>query len=98
MLINLLHIHLKLLPKIEIPKTKKAADDLIGKKIASKINSTKIVAKNSSQINSKPVESEIEIAGFDKEIPKERYISLEKRQKISLERIATIIKLSLKLQ
>ena len=43
------------------------------------MSSTKIVAKTSSQCNSKPVESEIENAGFDKEIPKERYISLEKR-------------------
>ena len=70
---------LKTTSKNRNSKNKKAADDLIGKKIASKINSTKIVAKNSSQSNSKPVESEIEIAGFDKEIPKERYISLEKR-------------------
>ena len=69
---------LKTISKIAIPKTKKAADNLIGKKIAIKISSTKIVAKTSSQSSSKPVESEIENAGFDKEIPKERYISLEK--------------------
>ena len=73
---------LKTTSKIAIPKTKEATDELIGKIIANKISSSKIVAKTPPQSNSKSVESELENAGFDKEILKERYISPEKRRKI----------------
>ena len=52
---------------------------MIGNKIAEKSQKSQ---KNSPQNNSKTVESEAENTGFDKEIPKERYISLGKRQQI----------------
>ena len=48
--------------------------NLIGNKIANRITG---VSKNSQQNNSKTVTNE-----HDKEIPKERYVSPEKRQKI----------------
>ena len=47
---------------------------MIGNKIANRITK---VSKNSQQNNSETITNE-----HDKEIPKERYISLQKRQKI----------------
>ena len=55
-------------------KTVEATDDLIGNKIANRITK---VSRNSQQNNSETVTDE-----HDKEIPKERYISLEEKQKI----------------
>ena len=55
-------------------KTAEATGDLIANKIANKI--TKL-SKNSQQNNSETVTNE-----HDKEIPKERYVSLEERQEI----------------
>ena len=57
-----------------IQKTAEASGDLIGNKIADKI---KKVSKTSQQNNSETVANE-----HDKEIPKERCISSEERQKI----------------
>ena len=57
-----------------IQKTAEATVDLIGNKIAEKITK---VSKTSQQNNSETVTNE-----HDKEIPKERYISPEERQKI----------------
>ena len=56
-----------------IPKTAEATGDLIGNKIANKIRR---VSKTSQHNNSETVTNE-----HNKEIPKERYISLEQRQK-----------------
>ena len=53
-------------------KTIEATGDLIGNKIADRITE---VSNNSQQNNSETVTNE-----HDKEIPKERYISPEKRQ------------------
>ena len=60
-------MHLKL-------KTAEATCDLIGNKIANKITK---VSKSSLQNNSEIITNE-----HDQEIPKERYISPEERQKI----------------
>ena len=60
--------------KKAISKTVAATDDLIGNKIAEK---TTKVSRNSQQNNSETITNE-----HDKEIPKERYISSEERQKI----------------
>ena len=60
--------------KIIIKKTAEATGDLIGNKIPNKI--TKI-SQSSPQNNSKTIRIE-----HDKEVPKERYISPEERQKI----------------
>ena len=57
-----------------IQKTAEATVDLIGNKIAEKITK---VSKTPQQNNSETVTNE-----HDKEIPKERYISPEERQKI----------------
>ena len=57
-----------------IQKTAKATGDLIGNKISNKITK---VSKNSDQNNSETVTYE-----YDKEIPRERYISSEKREEI----------------
>ena len=65
---------LKTTSKRVIQKTAEAAGDLIDNKIANKIT---WVSKNSQQNNSKKVTNK-----NDKEIPKERYISPEERQKI----------------
>ena len=65
---------LKTASKRTIQKTAAAIVDLIGKKIADKI--TKI-SNNSQKNNSKTVTNQ-----HDKEIPRERYISPEERQKI----------------
>ena len=64
----------KTVSKRAIQKTAEAAGDFIVNKIAYKI--TKI-SKTSQQNNSETVKNE-----HDKEIPKERHISPEKRQKI----------------
>ena len=53
--------------------------DLIGNKIADKIKNVK---KTSRQNTSETVTNGTESIEHDKEIPKERYISPEKRQKI----------------
>ena len=65
---------LKTSSKTVIQKTAEATGDLIGNKIANKIIT---LSKYSQQNNSETVTNE-----NNKEIPKERYISLEKRQKI----------------
>ena len=57
-----------------IQKTAGATDDLIGNKIGDRIIK---VSQNSQQNNSEVVTNE-----NDKELPKERYISLEQRQKV----------------
>ena len=75
MLSNLLHMHLKVLQKRVIQKTVEVTGELIGNKIADKI--TKI-SKTLQENNSETITNE-----HDKEIPKERYLSLEERQKIS---------------
>ena len=67
-------MHLKLFQKRVIQKTAEATGDLIGNKIANRITK---VAKNSQQNNSETVTNE-----NDKEIPKERYISIKDRHKI----------------
>ena len=59
---------------VKIQKTAEPTGDLIGNKIANKIMG---VSKNSQQNNSERVTNE-----NDKEIPKERYMCPEKRQKI----------------
>ena len=61
-------------PKRVIQKTTEASTDSIGNKIANRITK---VSKNLQQSNSETVTSE-----NDKEIPKERYICPEERQKI----------------
>ena len=68
--------------KRAIQKTAETTGDLIGNKIAdvvAKLYDGKItkVLKNLQQNNSETVINE-----YDKQIPKERYISLEKRQKV----------------
>ena len=68
-------MHLKLLKKRVILKTAEATGDLIGNKIADRITK---VSRSSQQNNWKII-----INKHDKEIPKERYISPEKRQKVS---------------
>ena len=71
-------MHLKLSKRV-IQKTAEATSYLIGNKITDKI--TKIY-RNSPQNSSKTFESERKNKGFDKEIPKETYISPKERQKI----------------
>ena len=68
-------MHLKLLKKRVILKTAEATSDLIGNKIADRITK---VSRSSQQNNWKII-----INKHDKEIPKERYTSPEKRQKVS---------------
>ena len=63
---------LKTTSKRAIPKIAEATSDLIGNTIANKITK---VSKHSQQNN-----SEIVTNLNDKEIPKERYISAEKKQ------------------
>ena len=65
---------LKTSSKGVIQKTAEATSDLIGNKIANKIT---MVSKNLQQNNPETVTNE-----HDKETPKERYISPEKRQEI----------------
>ena len=57
-----------------IQTTAEATGDLVGNKITNKIT---VVSKNSQQNNLETVTNE-----HDKEIPKKRYISPEKRQEI----------------
>ena len=72
---------IKTASKRAIQKTAKATGDLIGNKIADKIRSISKSLKEfhslkaSKEFHSKTDENEIEI-------PKERYISLEKRQEV----------------
>ena len=54
---------------------------MIGNKITDKITK---MSRRSPQNNSETVESEIENTKFDREIPRERYISPEKRQQINI--------------
>ena len=63
---------------MDYKKTVEATDDLIGNKIA--IKSTE-VSKNSQQDNSEKLTNKYD-QEIPKEIPKERYISPEKREKI----------------
>ena len=67
-------MHLKLLLKEQFNKTAEATGDLTVNKIADRITK---VSKTSQQNNLETVTNE-----HDKEIPKERYISSEKRRKI----------------
>ena len=60
--------------KRAIQKTAEVTGDLIGNKIANKIAK---VPRSSAQNNSETITNE-----HDKEIPKERYVSPEERQKI----------------
>ena len=65
---------LKTFSKRAIQKTTEATSDLIGNTIA---NKTRKVSRSSQQNNSKTIRNE-----HNKEIPKERYMSAEQRQKI----------------
>ena len=65
---------IKTASKRAIQKTAEGSGDLIGNKIADKITK---VSENSQQSNSDTVANE-----NDQEIPNERYISPEERQKI----------------
>ena len=67
---------LKSTSKRVIQKAAEATGDLIDSKIADKI--TKI-SRTSSQATSAIIKRATEIMGFDRKIPKERYISPEKR-------------------
>ena len=73
MLNNQLQMYLKLLQKV-IQKTAEATGALIGNKIANRIMK---VSRSSPQNNSETITNE-----SDKEIPQERCISPEERQKI----------------
>ena len=80
MLNNLQQIHLKLLQtKKKIQKTAEITGGLIGNKIAHKITE---VSTTSPQNNSQTVTNGTENIAHDKGIPKERYISPQKRQNI----------------
>ena len=70
-------MQLKLLKKRVIQKIGKATDDLIDNKIADKV--TKVL-KSLPQNSSEAIYSETKNVGFDGKMPKERNISLEKRQ------------------
>ena len=75
MLNNPQQIYLKLLQK----KSKKTADatgDLIGNKIVDKVTK---VSRTSPQNSSETVTNETENIRLDRDIPKERYMSPEKR-------------------
>ena len=65
---------LKTASKKTIQKTADATGDLTGNKIADRITK---VSKTSQENNSEIVKD-----GYDKETPKERYVSPERRQKI----------------
>ena len=85
MLNNLQQMHLKLLQTKTTTTTKKIQDtaeiigDLIGNKIAHKITE---VSTTSPDNNSQTVTNRAENIAHNKGIPKERYISPQKRQKI----------------
>ena len=70
---------LKTVSKKAIQKKAKATGDMIENKIADKITE---VSRCSPQNTLETVESETKNTGFDREIPKERYISAVKRQEI----------------
>ena len=70
---------LKTASKRTIPKTAEATGDWISDKIANKIMK---VLRTSSQNSSGAVATGTKKIGFDTEIPKERYISPKKGQKI----------------
>ena len=70
-------MYLKLFHKEPLKKTADKTGDLIGNKIADKIT----VSRTSPQNSLKTVTNKAENIGLDKEIPTERYISPEKRQK-----------------
>ena len=70
---------LKTVSKRAIQKAPEATVDLIGKKIADKVPK---VSKTSSQSKSQVLRNKTENMEPDKEIPKERYVTPEKRQKI----------------
>ena len=70
---------LKSTSKRVIQKAAEATGDLIDNKIADKV--TKI-SRTSSQATSAIVKRETKIIGFDRKIPKERYITPEKRHRI----------------
>ena len=65
---------IKIYSKRVIQKAAEATGDLIGNKI---VNTITKVSENSQQSNSKTVTNE-----HDKEIPKERYVSPDEKQKI----------------
>ena len=67
---------LKTTSKRANPKTAEATGDLIGNKIADKITN---VSRNLPQNSSETVIWETENIGLNREIPKKRYISPEKR-------------------
>ena len=67
-------MHLKLLQWRMIQKTAETTANLIGKKVLDKITKVSIT---SPQNSSKTVENKTKNTWFDKEILKERYISLE---------------------
>ena len=69
----------KTVSKTAFQKMAEETGDLIGNKIADKITK---VSRVSPQKSSEIVKNEAGNIGFDREIPKERYISPEKRQKI----------------
>ena len=62
--------------KRAIKKTSEATDDLIGKKIADKITK---VSSTSPQNSLEALANETENIGLVREIPKERYMSPEKK-------------------
>ena len=63
-----------------IQKTAEATSDLIRNEVTDKITK---VSKTSRQNSLETVESETRSIEFDREMPRERYISPEKRQKIN---------------
>ena len=67
---------IKTASKIAIQKTAEATEDLVGNKIADKITSA---SKKSSK---KPLDEEIQSTEVNNEIPKERYISPKKGNKL----------------
>ena len=71
---SLLQMHSKHFQKEQFKKKTEATSDLIGNTIA---NKTRKVSRSSQQNNSKTIRNE-----HNKEIPKERYMSAEQRQKI----------------
>ena len=89
MLKNLQHMQLKLLQKSS-SKTAEAMGDLFGNKIIYKFTK---VSKSSLQNNLEIVESATE----HKEIPKERYISPERRQQTIDDLRSSISKINLRL-
>ena len=71
---------IKTASKRSIQKIAEASGDLIGNKIADKI--TNASKKSSKELHSTRLHSQNDEANDETEIPKERYISPEKRQQI----------------